>query len=238
MTGWTLKRFWKTVEVGEDALGHTVLLDGRTVRTPAKAVLALPTRALAEALAEEWARQEGAVDPRLMPLTRLANSAIDTVVPQFDEVASIVAAYGETDLLCYRAEGPEALRALQAEAWDPLLDWAATRHGARLAVTSGILPVPQEPDATGQLARAVRSLPPFELAAMHELVSLTGSLVLGLAVAAGVRRPEEIWNASRIDEDWQASQWGRDDEAEAASALKKQAFLLSLRFLELARAVP
>jgi len=208
-------------------------VDGRPVRTPAKAALVMPTRALAEAVAREWDAQDDLIKPQTMPLTRSANSAIDKVAKQHDEVAALLAAYGETDLLCYRAEQPVDLVARQAAAWDPLLDWAADRLEARLRPTSGIVPMPQDPDALAQLAAQTRAFDPFALAGFHDLVALSGSLILGFATVHRVESPETIWQISRIDESWQQAQWGEDEEAAAHTALKKQAFLDAARFFSL-----
>ena len=236
MSGWTAKRFWKETTVAAEGSGWGVRLDGRPVRTPAKAALVVPTRAMAEAVAAEWDAQHGVVKPASMPVTRAANSAIDTVAVQFDAVAGKIAAYGETDLLCYRAEGPGPLADRQAAVWDPLLDWAAETLGARLAVTEGVLPVAQDAGALGRLDAAVRALDPFSLAALHDLVAISGSLVIGLAVARGQISVEDGWTASRIDETWQAEQWGLDEDAAAQEALRRQAMQDAARFLALGRA--
>jgi chaperone required for assembly of F1-ATPase len=233
MTGWAPKRFWTEVTLGEVEGSHAVLLDGKPIRTPAKALLTLPTLPLAQAVAEEWARQEDVLRPATMPMTRLANTALDRVVPEFAAVARIVAAYAETDLLCYRAEAPDELRRLQDEAWDPLLDWAEDRFGARLLPTSGVVPIAQPPEALDRLATEVASRSAWHLTPLHELVSLTGSLVLGLAVADEVRLPEEGWALSRIDEEWQNAQWGRDAEADAAAARRQGEYLEAVRFYRL-----
>ena len=233
MSGWTAKRFWKEATVVADGTGWAVRLDGRAVKTPAKAALVVPTRALAQAIAAEWDAQHGVVKPATMPMTRAANSAIDKVAVQFDAVAAMLADYGGTDLLCYRAEGPADLVARQAAAWDPLLDWAAKAHGARLAVTCGVLPVAQDAAALDRLGAALRRHDPFALTALHDLVAISGSLVLGLAVAQHRLTAAEAWDASRIDETWQAEQWGRDDEAAAMEAAKRQAMLDAERFLGL-----
>lgn len=237
MTGWAAKRFWTTVEVSRADEGFTVLLDGRSIRTPGKAVLAAPTQALAEAMAEEWRRQDKVIDPAVMPMTRFTNTAIDRVRPEHSAVADIVSAFGETDLLCYRAESPAELVAREAAAWDPLLDWAARHFEARLATTVGVLPVTQPDSALQRLDAAVRGADPFELTALHELVSLTGSLVLGLAVSEGERQPEEAWALSRVDEEWQIEQWGRDEEADRTAAQRRDALFEAARFLRLVRAV-
>lgn len=222
--GWAARRFWTDVSVVETGQGYGVRLDARVVLTPGKIALTLPSRAMAQAVAAEWAAQDGVIDPQTMPVTRAANSAVERVRPQRAEVAAMLAAYAETDLICHRAEAPDALARLQAEGWDPLLDWAARTHGARLVPTKGILPVQQPPQALAALAAHVAGLDEFHLTALHDLVSLSGSLILGLATAADALSPERAWSLSRIDEDWQIAQWGHDDEAAAMAEGKRAAF--------------
>lgn len=234
MSGWTAKRFWKEAGVVPVPGGFGVALDGRPVKTPAKAALVVPTRALARAIAAEWDAQTGKIDPGSMPVTRSANSAIDKVAPQTAEVAELVAAYGASDLLCYRAEAPEALAARQAAGWDPWLERAAGVWGP-LRVTEGIVPVDQPAGTLRALAAEVAALSPFELAAVHDLVALSGSLVLGLAVARGWTDPESAWALSRIDETWQAERWGEDAEAAAFAAAKARDFAHAAQFLKLCR---
>ncbi len=236
MSGWTVKRFWKTAEAIDVPGGFGIALDGRKVRTPAKAELIVPTRALAEAIAGEWGAQEGAVDPGQMPLTRAANSAIDKVIPLFDAVVGEVAGYGATDLLCYRALEPAELIRRQAQGWDPLVFWAAAVLKAPLNVTSGVIPVDQPDASLLRLRGMVAAMSPFELTALHDLVAITGSLLLGLAVTQGNLTGEEAWDLSRIDEDWQISQWGEDEEAAEMAARKRLALLDSCRFHQLATA--
>jgi chaperone required for assembly of F1-ATPase len=233
MTEWTAKRFWTEVGVAEEAGVWRVLLDGRPLKTPAKAALDLPSAAMAEAMAAEWAAQDKVIDPRTMPVTRSANSAIDRVMPQKAEVVAMLASYGETDLLCHRAEAPDALVARQAEGWDPILDWADEQLGARLCPTTGILPAVQAPEALARLAETLERFDAFRLTGVHDLVTLSGSLVLGLAVAHGRLDAETGWALSRIDEDWQTSQWGEDEEAATAAAAKFADFRHALRFLTL-----
>lgn len=235
MSGWRAKRFWKAASVEGGGDGFAVQLDGRPLRTPAKAALVVPTRAMATAIAAEWDAQGDDVDPRTMPVTRSANAAIDKVRPQHAEVAALIADYGGTDLLCYRADAPPALIARQAAAWDPLLDWAAGALGARLVVTQGVIPVAQPGAALDALMDQVAALSAFELAALHDLVSITGSLVLGLAVARGRISGQEAWDIARIDETWQIEQWGADEEAAEEAALKRAALLDAERFWHLAR---
>jgi chaperone required for assembly of F1-ATPase len=236
MTGWKSKRFWTQVGVAEGPDGWHVVLDSRPVRTPAKAPMDLPTEAMARAVAAEWAAQEGEIDPLSMPVTRSANSAIDRVAPHHADVAAMLAAYAETDLLCHRAETPETLARRQAEAWDPLLDWAAEAFGARLLPTAGVLPVAQPPASLEALSRAVRGLEAFRLAALHDLVTLSGSLILGLAVARGRIDTDAAWSVSRIDESWQMEQWGEDEEAMAAAGHHLRQFRHAARFWKLASA--
>ncbi|MFT6533237.1 MAG: chaperone required for assembly of F1-ATPase [Limimaricola cinnabarinus] len=230
MSEWKAKRFWKEANVAPAEGGWQVLLDARPVRTPAKAPLVLPTQALAEALAAEWQAQEERIDPGSMPLTRTANSALDKVAVQRAEVAQMLAAYGGSDLLCYRAERPAELIARQASEWDSLLDWAEERHGARLVTATGVMPVAQDAAALERLAAPVFAMEPFALAAFHDLVALSGSLVLALAVVERRLEPQEAWRLSRLDEDWQIEQWGDDEEAEAMARVKRAAFLDAARF--------
>ncbi|WP_417808559.1 ATP12 family chaperone protein [Thioclava sp.] len=234
MSEWAAKRFWKeaTVDAGKQDFG--VMLDGRPLRTPAKAELRVPTLAMAQAIAAEWDAQEGAIRPETMPVTRSANAAIDKVAVQFDEVVGLLAEYGGTDLLCYRADGPEELITRQAQAWDALLNWAEGEYGARLAVTSGVIPVDQDAAALARLRAELAALNPFALAAMHDLISLTGSLVLGLAVARGRLDAQQAWDLSRIDEDWQSEQWGADEDADDLASLKNEALLQAARIWALA----
>lgn len=235
MSGWKAKRFWKEARAEACDGGFTVRLDGRAVKTPAKAPFVVPTLAMAEAAAAEWDAQQGAVKPDTMPVTRAANSAIDKLSVQFDEVVGLLAAYGGSDLLCYRATGPEALVARQAAGWDPLLDWAEATFGVRLRVTSGVIPVDQPPEALAILHRETAAFTEFELAAFHDLVAITGSLILGLAVTRGRLSAEDAFALSRIDEHWQAELWGVDEEAAALESAKRQALLEAARFLALCR---
>lgn len=233
MSVWAARRFWTTAAAVPVEGGFAVHLDGRPVRTPLKAQLVLPTLALAEALAAEWQAQDGKVNPETMPFTRTANSAIDKVAPQFDAVAAMLAEYGGSDLLCYRAEGPEDLVARQAEAWDPVLIWALEQFGADLVVATGVVHVAQPAESLAQLHRKVGEMTTFQLSAFHDLVALSGSLVLALAVTEGRLTADAAWSLSRIDEDWQISLWGEDEEAAEVAARKRAAFLQADRFFGL-----
>jgi chaperone required for assembly of F1-ATPase len=233
MSAWAAKRFWTDVTVVPDGAGFGLRLDARAVRTPLKAALVMPTAAMAAAAAEEWRAQVGVVDPGTMPVTRAANSAIDKVAPQFDAVVDLIAAYGGTDLLCYRAEWPPALVARQAAAWDVLLGWAADVLGAPLVVTKGVMHVAQPAGSLAALRAKVAAMTPFQVTALHDLVAISGSLILGLAATEGRLVAAEAWTISRIDEDWQIEQWGADDEATALAAHRRDGLLQAERFYRL-----
>ncbi len=229
-----MKRFYTDVTVVEGE-GMSIQLDGRPVRTPARALLALPTAALAEAVAAEWRAQGEVVDPASMPITGLANAAIDHVATDRDNFAAGVARYAQSDLLCYRADGPATLVARQAAAWDPLLDWARTRYDVTFAVTHGIIPVPQPDDMLARLGTAVAALDPFTLCGLSTLVTLSGSLVCGLAAVEGGHDIDALWQAAEIDETWQAEQWGADAEAAERAAHRRAAFSTAGAFCAMSR---
>lgn len=231
-----MKRFWKEAKAEAAEDGWTVRLDGRPLRTPAKAPFLAPTRALAEAAAAEWAAQEAEVKPAEMPFTRAVNTAIDRTRPEWEAVAAAVAAYGGSDLLCYRAEGPEALRARQDAHWNPLLHWAEEAHGARLVTASGIVHRAQDEAALARLEAAVRRFDAFGLTALYDLTALSGSLVIALAVAQRRLDAGEGWRLSRLDESWNEEFWGVDDLAAATAARKARDFEVAARMLALLEA--
>lgn len=233
MSEWAQKRFWKETSVIEVDDGFSIALDGRRVKTPAKAALVVPSRGMAEAIAAEWDAQDEKIDPNTMPWTRSANAAIDKVAHQHAEVADMLADYGDSDLLCYRADNPRELVARQAEEWDPALDWGATALGVRLEPRTGILHAPQDPEGQARLREQVHALNPFQLAAFHDLVSLSGSLILGFAAAQDWCPAEEIWIISRLDDRWQEEQWGQDEEATAQAEIKREAFLHAKKVFDL-----
>jgi chaperone required for assembly of F1-ATPase len=234
MTEWKTKRFWSRAEVAETGEDFAIRLDGRPVRTPLKSEVAMPSRALAEGVAAEWMAQGEVIDPLSMPLTRAVNAAIDKVRPQHREVALGLAGYAETDLLCYRADGPDALIARQDAAWDPMLDWASGSLGARLVTTAGILPVAQPANAVEALRRRAMALSEWELTALSEFVSLSGSFVLGLAAMEG-HDLADLWDRSRIDETWQIDRWGEDEDEAARVAARRRDFLQAGTYLSLLR---
>jgi chaperone required for assembly of F1-ATPase len=229
----TVKRFWKAAEVVELGAGFGIALDGRTVKTPAKAELVVTARALADAIAMEWNECGEAVDPRAMPLTGLANAAIDRISPDKSSFAAGLARYAESDLTCYRAEGPLALVARQAESWDALLAWAQRRYDVDFACVSGVMHVPQPEETVRKLGHAVEMLDPFHLAGFSPLVTIGGSLVAALAVLEKMLPPAEAWEAVSLDDRWQLEQWGDDPEARAALGARRRDFLAGARFLEL-----
>ena len=230
MSEWKQKRFWTEVSVVAEDDGFAVALDGRRLKTPAKAALLVPTETLAQAIAAEWQAQDKEIDPGTMPFTRTANSALDKVAHQHAEVAELLAAYGDSDLLCYRADSPRTLVDRQAAQWDPPLAWAAATFGAELQAHTGVMHVPQSADALAKLRAPIVGMTPFQLAAFHDLVGLCGSLVLGYAAARGWKSAAEIWQISQLDELWQAEQWGDDDEALETAEIKRQAFEHAARF--------
>ena len=223
-----MKRFWQDVTVDSD---HGVRLDGKPVRTPGRLPLVLPNAALAEAVADEWRSVEGEIDPRRMPLTGLANAAIERVSADPALFAANLAAYAESDLLCYRADAPPDLVARQVAAWNPPLDWAERRYDVQFELATGVMHQPQ-PDATiEKLAVAVAVRDPFELAGLSPVVTITGSLVLGLALIEQAMDSEAIWAAANLDEDWQAEQWGEDALAAQTRAAHYSEFDAAVRFL-------
>lgn len=235
MSDWKPKRFWKAATPEACDGGFTVTLDGRPIKTPAKAALIVPTRPLAEAVAQEWDAQTGLVDPRTMPVTRSANAAIDKVRTQRAEVIGLLSEYGGTDLLCYRAPAPDGLVARQRQAWDPLLDWAERDLQVRLAVGEGVMHVPQPDESLVRFQQELDAIDDFGLAAAHDLISLSGSLILALAVMRDHLDAARAWDISRIDEEWQIGQWGADEDAAAAAEVKRAAFLHAERFFHLTR---
>ncbi|MFL6857259.1 MAG: ATP12 family chaperone protein [Allosphingosinicella sp.] len=228
-----MKRFYEKASAAAQAGGVAILLDGRPVKTPARAALAVPTEELAEAIAAEWNAQGEEIDPRTMPLTGLANAAIDRVAPDPEAFAVSLARYGESDLLCYRAEGPAPLVRRQAEAWEPLLDWARRRYCVALETTSGILHRAQPAETVARLADEVAARDPFRLAALSPLVTISGSLIVALALAEGEIGLEQAWAAANLDEIWQAEQWGEDPLAAAAIESRRREFDAAYRFLTL-----
>ncbi len=210
------KRFYTSVDIARDEAGLAVRLDGRPVRTPARSLLVVPSEVLASAIAEEWRSQREVIDPATMPVTRLANTVIDGIAPNPDPIRQDLARYAETDLLVYRADGPERLVARQVERWDPIVRWIEEEVAALLAIGRGVMFVAQPPETVAALrARVARETDPFRVGGLHQATTLTGSLILALALAAGRLDAATAWSLAHLDEDWNIEQWGEDEEARA-----------------------
>ena len=228
-----MKRFHTEAAFAPAGDGFTLLLDGRQIRTPARAHLAVPTARLAETIAAEWNAQDDRIDPRSMPLTGLANAAIDVVEPDPAAFAAGLAAYGESDLLCYRAEAPQALVRHQSALWDPLLAWARRRFDVELGTVAGIVHRPQPAATLDRLGKAVAAMDAFVLAGLSPLVTISGSLVIALALAEGTISTGEAWASATLDEAWQAENWGEDELAAAALGARRGQFEAACFFLSL-----
>ena len=225
-----MKRFYSSATVEQCAGGFGISLDGRPVRTPARTALRVPSKALAEALCEEWNAQGDRVDPGSMPLTQLANTAIDRMPDARRETVAELVRYGETDLLCYRAERPETLAGRQEALWQPLLDWLQRRFGIALRVVNGMLPQPQDPHAIARLEQVVGAYADFDLTALHLGATSAGSIAIGLAMLEGEITAERAAEAAFLDERHQIEQWGADEEAEARLARAHADIALAWRF--------
>ena len=237
------KRFYKVASVavlakaGSEA-PYGIELDGSAVKTPKKRVLAVTSRDFADAIAAEWAAQDKLIDPATMPLTRIANTAIDAVADMMADVAEDIAKFAGSDLLCYRSEGPQALVARQAAAWDPVLTWAHKDLGARFILAQGIVPIEQPARSLEQIAKALENYDAFQLSSLHIITTLTGSALLALAFARGVVTRDAIWAAAHVDEDWQIEQWGEDEEAQTRRAGREREFTAAAQVLGFAVTMP
>lgn len=228
-----MRRFWKEVTLEQSTFGYAVRLDGRPVKTPTRNELALPTRRLASAVVAEWDSVEKNIDPAQMPMTGFANAAIDRVGSDREAFAAAIAAYGETDLMCYRAAQGEALAERQAEIWDPWLNWARGRYDVSFVIVEGIIHKPQPEGTLEKLRAAVAARGTFELAAMAKLAHLSGSLIATLAVVEHVGTAKDIWNAACLDELWQEELWGADYWAQKNRSDRESEFQQAVQFLDL-----
>ena len=230
------KRFYKQVAVAPAGEAFAVHLDGRPVRTPGKALLALPTEKAAGLVAGEFAAQGETIDPPSMPVYRLVNTAIDGVATDPQAVLEDMLRFSASDLLCYRAGHPDSLVQRQADAWDPVIDWAAMKLGARLLLAEGVIHVEQPREAIAAIgAHLGQRAEPLRLSALHLMTNLTGSALLALAVDFGELDSEAAWNAAHVDEDWQAEQWGHDAEEVARRAARKRDMLAAAALLDTIR---
>ena len=232
------KRFYTEATIGgPESGGYAILLDGRGAKTPKRSALKLPALGLAHAVAAEWQAQATRIDPALMPLTRLANTAIDGVTARETDVRADIVKYSSSDLLCYRAERPDGLVRRQAALWDPVLAWAVRRLGTSFKTASGIMPVNQPPASDAAIAAAIADLDAFQLTGLHVMTTLMGSALLALAVLEGHLAADAAWTAAHADEDWQIAQWGGDAEAEARRARRWSEMAAASRMLELLASV-
>jgi chaperone required for assembly of F1-ATPase len=231
-----VRRFWRQADVVQLGDGWGVTLDGKPVRTPARAAVEVPTEALARAIALEWNGVGERIDPGALPLTGLANAAIDRIATDRDTFVTGLANYAEGDLACYRAEGPPQLVARQAESWDALLGWARRRFDVDFRTTDGVMHVDQPAATVERLSHSLTILDPFRLAGLAPLVTIGGSLVAALAVLEGALSAAQAWDAVSIDDRWQLEQWGADAEAEAALANRRHEFHAAAQFLDLLEA--
>jgi len=233
-----MKRIYKDAVAGRDGETHVVLFDGRPLRTPKRAILALPSAALAEAVATEWADQGAEVDPATMPMMRLATTAVDRIAAERPAVLADLAAYGASDLLCYRTESPAELAARQAALWQPLLDWAAVRHGAMLTVTSGLVAVDQPEEALRGLKSALEALTDHDLMAVHTVTVSTGSLVIALALHDGHLDARRAFEAGCLDDLYALEVWGEDKDGRKRLNGLKADIEAAERLLSLLRTEP
>ena len=231
-----MKRFYEEAASGADQGGFTVLLDGKPIKTPAGQKLIVPSAALAAALAEEWAAQGQTIVPASMPLMQLVSTAIDRIPLTRTQVTGFVTGFGESDVLCYRAEQPEDLISLQAERWQPWLDWAARDLDAPLAVATGVVPIVQDEASLTALRHQIERADDWTLTALQSLAPCLGSLVLSLAVVEGRLGAEQAFELSRLDETFQAERWGVDSEAKVRTDGLRQEVLAAARLLELIKA--
>lgn len=221
MTASRIARFYKEVAVAAEGGGYAVLLDGKPIRTPQKTQLLLPNEQFANAVASEWRAQSAKVDPAIMPVTRLANTALDGVAANREAVIAEIVGYGKTDAICYRADVPEELATLQARTWDPLLNWAESRFDAALICTRGLRFVKQPDEAVMALQNAVAKYDAFGLAALATAASICHSLVVALALAEGRLDPHQAYQAAHIEAEYQAGRWGHDEEATARASARE-----------------
>lgn len=231
-----MKRFYKQAAVAGGESGYAVQLDGRPVRTPARNPLCVPAQALAAAIAAEWEAQGETINPVTMPLNALAEGALDQVIRERDRIIARIAAFSDSDMLCYRAGAEQAaLAAHQAEQWDPLLDWARSRYDISFHLVNGIIHKPQPDETIDRLTAAVAAQDDFAIAAMLSLVGLTGSLVATLALVEEAFDPLTVWYQVNLEELWQEQQWGADELAVQNRTVRETAYLAAIRFLALSR---
>jgi chaperone required for assembly of F1-ATPase len=228
-----MKRFYKSVAAVHGDEGFEIHLDGKPVRTPGKALLKVPNQPLAEALAKEWSDQRDTIELGIMPLTRVAYSAIDHVAKSRADVVDQIAKYAETDLVCYRAAAPFKLREFQINAWQPMVDWLEERFAVKLAITDGVMPVPQDPAHLATIREVIDGIDDFRLAAMREITTASDSVVVALALWDNAIEPDLAWRVAQVEEDFQIGFWGDDLTAIAMREGRKQALMSGATVLRL-----
>lgn len=216
------RRFYKHARVVSTDRGYSLQLDTRALRTPLGSEFCVPTKALADAVCAEWDAQTDVLHPVSMPLTRLCNSTLEGVIPHRQTVIEDIVKFSGNDALCYRAEEPAGLVDRQSKIWDPVIDWAEQQFGVRWLCAGGVMPVEQPSEAGDAVRQRLAGISPFQLAALHELTTLTGSALLALAYQDGARTFDEIWLAAHLDEDWQIERWGVDGEAQAHRTRRRE----------------
>jgi len=225
------KVFWKSVTVQKDGFDYVIYLDNHLLKTPKKSLIKLPNQKLADLVAKEWIEQINEIDYNIMPVNRLANAAIDKVGNNVDEVITLLGEYAGTDLLCYRVEEPNELIDQQILYWDPYIKWAEEKFGIKLNVTNGIVPIEQPVETMHLLISKMKNMSVLKLTVFHELVTISGSYILGLAAVKKAMPSENIWNAAILDENWQSSAWGEDQEQKKNLELKKVDFFKAIEVL-------
>jgi chaperone required for assembly of F1-ATPase len=226
-----VKRFYKAVTAVPAGEAFEIHLDGKPIRTPGRALLTAPTEKLAETIVEEWAAVKENVEPHMMPVTHIAYTAIDFMPAHRDEVVDAVVKYAETDLVCYRAEGPRKLQEFHANAFDPMVEWLAERFGVRLAVTQGVIPVTQDPEHLKAIREIIEGIDDLRLAALREIATITGSVAITLALWDNAIDPDTAWSVAQVDEDYHTSIWGEDPHATFARQARRQAMMAATKVL-------
>lgn len=233
MLRWEKRRTWKKVLVRSAESGFQIFLDEKPIETPNKNLIVVPTKKLADALAKEWKTQKKVVGFKKMVFNKLVNSSIDQVTVSRTSIIEILIEYGDTDLLCYRAEDPPDLCLLQETQWGPVLNWLEKTFSINLKVYSGVIYEPQEEQQLQQLKNILQVYSDFEIAALHELVTISGSLIIGLAVKNKALTLQEAWNRAILDESWQMQKWGKDQESLDRLNLRRKEFNAAYDFLKL-----
>ena len=226
------KKFYKDVSVSSVDEGWQIELDGRSVKTPGKALLAVSSKPLAECIAEEWRAQNERIDPMTMPLTRLLNTALDGVAGEIQGVKEDIIRFAGTDMICYRADGPEGLVSRQIDHWDPLVEWAQSKLGCRFTLIEGVMHHEQPAESIAGFSTHVGMIDdPLVLAATHVITALTGSATIALAVLYGELSCDEAWAAAHVDEDWNIEQWGEDEEATSRRETRRKDMIAACRVI-------